>query len=1051
MLGVTLNSKPADERRLASNSVSGGPGSRPVGLDGSVTYTQQQLLELRRVSTAVPSDDVVALLRHLGLRRRRRGVRAGRKSRRPIPTRVSVRAMVGFADRGRGATNLVRSPIRSGGRGQHLILPPRLTIRQTRQAETQAAVAKRSALNVGHLNVRSLMAHIDEVNHLLLSERLDVLCISETWLTDAVESRMLQFPGYVISRCDRLGGKSGGGVAIIYRNTMTAEPLRIPAATSALETLWLRLTLASPIIVGVVYRPPSSPTTPALDDLYSQLTDVLGRNLPVYLLGDTNFDASRPAKQGVTSYLQQLSDLSLTQLITAPTHPGPNPSLIDHFITSKPDLTTNVRVVPCNFSDHDLIAATVSVVKTRHVASTISVRSTRRVNTDALCLDLLQADWSLLYAADSTTNKWSSFLRTWSPIIDAHMPVRTVKLKHRPFPWLQDDEVREAMAARDQARRDRQLTPCDATEAEFRLRRNAVKTAINRACESYFQTSYRNSRSKTWRDIRQFLVSSGKASQPGSTSHHDPDWADRLNSFFASVGGDVARSLAATDGGDLLPPRPPRVCSGAFSPRPATLPELSTALRRMSSSRACGPDGITVEMLRMTFAVVGPHLLHIVNSCITKCDMPALWKSADVIPLYKKGDRYDPSNYRPISIIPVVAKLCERVVCSQLMSYLDCHSLICPQQYGFRPGMSTGAAMLDVISYATENIDRGLVTPLVTADTSKAFDSVEHVRLLDKLGWYGIRRDWFADWLQGRSQSIGSSRPVEVTHGVIQGSILGPILFLLFTNDLVQHLPQGKVVMYADDVQFLDADAPSNMLALKKRVENNLSVALKWFAQNRLKINPAKTEMIILKSRRQNSNTSFSVLFGRDTVSPSLSVKVLGVTVDTYLAWDAHVTSIVQRCNMILVGLARMRSRVPRETKRLLVEALVFPHIRYCISVWGSCTTTQKKRVQKVINFGARIVTGLGRREHVTPVLSELGWECVDDMVRSSDLAVMSHLLTSDTAPELLRNKLVLRSDRSARVTRATERGQMQLPRVKTEFARRSFIFRATKHWNDIS
>ena len=861
---------------------------------------------------------------------------------------------------------------------------------------------------------------------------------------------MLQFPGYAVSRCDRRGRRSGGGVAIIYRNTVTAERLRVPAATSALESLWLRLTLKSPIIVGVVYRPPSSSTTPTIDDLHSQLTNILGRGLPVYLLGDTNFDVSRPEKQGVTSYLQQLSDLSLTQLITTPTHPGLHSSLIDHLITSTPDLATNARVVPCNISDHDLIAATVSIIKTRHVVSTINVRSTRRVNTDALCLDLLQTDWSSIYASASTSDKWSSFLQTWSPAIDAHMPVHAVKLKHRPYPWLQDDDVREAMAARDQARIDRQRTPCDATDAEFRLRRNAVKMVMNRACASYFQTSYRNSRSKTWRDIRQFLVSSGKAA-PGTSaaSHHDPGWTDRLNRFFASVGGDVARSLATSDKDEPLPPRPPRVCSAAFSPRPATLPELSTALRRMSSSRACGPDGITVEMLKMTLAVMGPHLLHMVNSCITKCDMPPAWKSATVIPLYKKGDQRDPSSYRPISIIPVVAKLCERVVCTQLMTYLDCHCLICPQQYGFRPGMSTGAALLDMVTYVTDNIDRGLVTSLVTADTSKAFDTVEHSRLLDKLGWYGIRPDWFADWLRGREQSVGSSQSVSVTHGVIQDSILGPVLFLLFTSDLTQHLPEGKVVMYADDVQFLDTDAPLNILDLKKRVESNLSVALKWFTQNRLKINPSKTEMIILKSSRQTLDTSFSVVFGSDTVSPSLSVKVLGVVVDRHLAWDAHVTSIVRRCNMLLVGLARMRSRVPRETKRMLVEALVFPHIRYCISVWGSCCISQQKRIQKVVNFGARIVSGLSRREHVTPVLRELGWECVGEMVRASDLAVVGQLLTSDSAPELLRSKLVLRSDKSVRSTRATERGQLQLPRVRTEFARRGFLVRASKHWND--
>ena len=492
------------------------------------------------------------------------------------------------------------------------------------------------------------------------------------------------------------------------------------------------------------------------------------------------------------------------------------------------------------------------------------------------------------------------------------------------------------------------------------------------------------------------------------------------------------------------------MCSGSFAPQPATLPELSTALRRMGTSRACGPDGITIEMLKLTFAVVGPHLLHIVNSCITNCDMPLQWKAATVTPLHKKGDRGDPSNYRPISIIPVVAKLCERVICTQLMTYLTSHCILCPQQYGFRPGLSTEAAVLDAVVYATENIDSGLVTSLVTADTSKAFDSVEHGRLLDKLGWYGISPDWFADWLQGRTQTIkgGSSRALEVTHGVIQGSILGPVLFLLFTNDLIQHIPHGKMILYADDAQFLDTERPSNIEALKSRVECNLSIAYKWFTQNRLKINPSKTEMIILKSKRQNSDTDFSVQFGGDVVSPSSSVKVLGVIIDPCLTWERHITAIVQRCYAVLVGLARMRHRLPEDTKRMLVEALVLPHVRYCVSVWGSCTAEQKKRVQKAINFGARIVTGLNRREHVTPVLLELGWGRVDDVIEKHDVSVIRRLLTATDAPEILYAKLRYRSDLSSHRTRATDRGQLQQPRVRTEFARHSFLSRATRAWN---
>ena len=353
---------------------------------------------------------------------------------------------------------------------------------------------------------------------------------------------------------------------------------------------------------------------------------------------------------------------------------------------------------------------------------------------------------------------------------------------------MEDEAVKEAMAARDLARTDRDCTPCEETREEYRVRRNAVKLTINRACSSFYAMSFRNSRSKTWKDIRRFLVSSNKSTAAAAAAP-DPEWANRQNRFFASVGPAVADALAGSGVGETLSPRPPRVCSGSFKPHPVTLPELSAALQRMGASRASGEDGITVE-----------------------------------------------------------------------------------------------TALLDAVSFATDQIDKGMVTSLVTADTSKAFDSVEHGRLLDKLGWYGIHPEWFSAWLCDRTQTVrGGTEVQHVTHGVVQGSILGPVLFLLATNDLPQHVPFGKIVMYADDNQFLDSDLAANIHTLKARVEASLSVALKWFTQNRLKINPSKTEFLILRSRRQKIDSDLSLAFGDYISSPSRTVKVLGVVIDSHL------------------------------------------------------------------------------------------------------------------------------------------------------------------------
>ena len=205
-----------------------------------------------------------------------------------------------------------------------------------------------------------------------------------------------------------------------------------------------------------------------------------------------------------------------------------------------------------------------------------------------------------------------------------------------------------------------------------------------------------------------------------------------------------------------------------------------------------------------------------------------------------------------------------------------------------------------------------------------------------------------------------------------------------------------------------------------------------------------------MRSRRQNLDTDLSVHFGNDSISPSHSVKVLGVVIDSHLTWEAHVSSIVRRCYCVLVGLARMRHRLPKCTRRMLVEALVFPHLRYCVTVWGSCSACQRKRIQRAIHFGVRIVAGLGRRDHVTPSLRELGWCNVDELITERDIATIRHLIAAPNASELLRDRIIRRSDVSARVTRATVDGQLQLPRVRTEFARRSFLYRAVTAWNGL-
>ena len=470
----------------------------------------------------------------------------------------------------------------------------------------------------------------------------------------------------------------------------------------------------------------------------------------------------------------------------------------------------------------------------------------------------------------------------------------------------------------------------------------------------------------------------------------------------------------------------------------------------MSSSKASTEDGVTIAMLRMTFSAIGPHLLHVINASIVSGVVPAAWKIATVVPFYKSGCKEDPSNYRPISILPTVAKLAEHVVCTQLLNYLIAHDVLCDQQHGFRPGRSTESAMLDAVSYLASSMDQGMVSCLTTADTSKAFDSVQHRRLLDKLGWYGVDSHWFENWLDGRYQRVrgGSGAVAAVNHGVIQGSILGSILYLLYTNDLTSYLTGTKVVLYADDAQFIHQADPKDLAGLQNDVQKTLSCANEWFTQNSLKINPQKSDILLVASARRQLRGSFAVNFDGSVLHPAHKVKTLGVMLDKNLTFEDHISTVVRCCYATLSGLSKMSRRLPAEVKKLLVESLVFPHILYCATVWAGCNITQRKRLQKVINHGARIVKNLRRSEHITPHLKDLKWPTLDQLVVDRDVAMLSRVLYCPHAPVSLRDQIAYRAEVSERETRATAAGSLQLPRVRTEHGRRSFPYRAVATWN---
>ena len=406
-------------------------------------------------------------------------------------------------------------------------------------------------------------------------------------------------------------------------------------------------------------------------------------------------------------------------------------------------------------------------------------------------------------------------------MLNSHAPVRSVKIRNPNAPPVSDD-TKGLMCRRRGA-----LAHYGRGSAEYRDANRAVRSAIRRDSRADIERRIRESgRHGMWRIIRPYVGGKrGSRVMPGVS-------ADDLNSYFVGVGPRVAGEVRGMGEVPSAPCRLPRVGACAFELAPLSLSELRAVVFGLSSSSACGEDGVSIHVFRECFDSIGGVLLHLLNSSITQSDVPHSWKHSLVHPILKSGDPSDPSNFRPISIVPVVAKILERAVHQQLYSYLSDNHLLSPNQHGFRPHHSTETALTSISDHILSASDHGEVSLLCLLDLSKCFDVIDHTKLLSKLQAHGIHTSWFSSYLHNHTQSVSltdnhggikKSRPLPNSIGVFQGSALGPLLFCIFANDLSQFAEGAVVVQYADDTQILVSGKKSEIQTVVTRMENILA------------------------------------------------------------------------------------------------------------------------------------------------------------------------------------------------------------------------------------
>ena len=900
---------------------------------------------------------------------------------------------------------------------------------------------------------RQMEMHLMEMRSEIDLHGYDVICLSETWMKSSTPNRLIPVPGYQILRRDRPDGKGYGGVAVLVRQPLEATLIECPGeptAESRLESLWVQIG-AGPrrVMVCSLYRPPTrtaAGTAADIDELERQLQYILTRHSGTIIIsGDANINLADGVDGTATVRLREvLSCYGMRRHTEGPTY-RPSGSEIDFICSNGGAVRTGS--LHCHFSPHSWSRALLAVPEYRPARCSMSARCWSRLDVPEANSRLRQVDWSPVFSSADPASQWDYFTAVTSPIIDGLVPVRRFRARNPTAPPL-SDATKQLMARRRAAL-------SDGDRDSYKELNRRVRAAIRRDTRGELQRRIQESgKGSLWRSIQPVIA----AKQPSRVAPSaDPD---SLNRHFVSVGARVARQVDSS--GPELPVRLTRVTTGRFDVTPVSPESLTNTVASMNGSTAAGDDGLCMRFVKLCWDSLCHVVTHIVNSGLASHTVPAAWKVTYVHPIQKNSKSTEPSNYRPISILPTIAKITERVVYEQLSSYFNSHDLFSSHQHGFRAHHSTETALVTISDRILEAIDRREIGLLCLLDMSKCFDVIPHDRLLWKLHLYNVDTRWFTSYLSDHYQRVliqtpdgerVTSQPLLNPIGTYQGSALGPLMFSIYALDLPLHrhdsLPHSDcLVQYADDCQVAVFGRPSDSAALVRSMELNLDSLSKWFCKNGMKINADKTQLIVFGSRQiLKQLPTISVHFMGSTVTGCPSLKNLGVVFDQQMTFASHVDDVVRRCTGMLVGLSHCRHSLPRQALVTIVEALVVSVIRYCISVYGSCNQTQMARIQRLMNFGARVVSGRRKHEHISDVIRDLGWLSAHNLYRYHSLMLLKRIMLTGY-PDTLYGLTVTRGELHSRQTRQVQ--QLHTPAIRTESGRRRFMYSVVKDFNEL-
>lgn len=821
----------------------------------------------------------------------------------------------------------------------------------------KSALTERSGLNIGQFNSRSIFKKMDEIRNIFSNINLHIIGVTETWLKPHVPDSAIRLNDFQIFRNDRT--THAGGVMFYVRCGIKATVIT-QSSSACIEYLFLELIInRNKLLVGVVYNPKRSNN---LSSFYTLLSQLSSQYKDVIITGDFNKDLlNLNIKRSLEDNLNNIALFIYPTYM--PTHfiANASPTLLDIFLTSNVSKIVFYDQLSLGISDHDFIYISYNIPITVEPTQPIFIRDFSKININTLEQQFSALSWTDIYYCSNIDDMLTIFNHLISLLLNHNVPFKQISLSNNKNPKWFKNYIKKSILERDLAYNAWKRNRTQENLLQFRRLRNLVTSQVRYEKRKFWTLKLKTKSSKKlWSSIRSMGIC-----HKNKDVHIDIS-PDSLNNFFTS--SQKTDSLRFPYNYCLNDP------SNAFQLRNVSPDEVRIAISKIKTN-AVGLDEIPLSFIKILLPMLLPYITHIFNFCITSSTFPFIWKTAKLIPIPKQNNQQSVSDFRPISILPSLSKALESLINSQLSEYLLSSNFISNDQSGFRNKRSTTSALLKITNDLYSAMDRQCASLLVLLDFAKAFDSVNHSILLEKLSaFYNFSENTIkliSSYLNNRFQTVylnsQYSNLSEVKSGIPQGSILGPTLFLLFINDLPSVLHYTNCHLFADDVQLYASSKVCTISETFKNINTDLQNVTNWSLQNGLFLNPKKSQTLLIAKTDIRLNADTHLEINNENIPFVTKVKNLGVIINTRLKWNDHISNICKKVYFSLRTLWSVSDITPVEARRKLVIALLLPLFTYADLIFSqSLDFNSQRKLNVAFNSCARYIFNIRRYNSIS-------------------------------------------------------------------------------------